>query len=129
MTGKSYFLVTAVVPSVVGLAFVEDRPRVGGGRRRERSIGLSWVATIVTVVLAYHGFPDASRARRRMAGTAFGDLATYRSTRESITQYRVIGSIIEPAQSGRTCLFFDMALSHRREFDTSQAADEPHGIP
>jgi len=26
-------------------------------------MGLSWVATIVTAVLAYYGFPDASRAR------------------------------------------------------------------
>jgi len=39
MTCKSYFLVTAVVLSVVGLAFVEDRPRVGGGRGREHSHG------------------------------------------------------------------------------------------
>src|SRR5688572_15151231 len=74
-------------------------------------VWLNWVAMILTTVLPYHVFSSAWRAHWPMAGKASGDLATCQSTRESITQHRVIGSIIEPAQSGRTCPSFDVALS------------------
>jgi len=65
MTRKSYFLVTAIVFSVVGLLhllrIVVGWEAVVGGW--SIPMWLSWVAMIVTAVLAYHGFTHGWRGR------------------------------------------------------------------
>ena len=65
MTRKSYFLVTAIIFSVVGLLhllrIVLGWEAVVGGL--SIPMWLSWVAMILTAVLAYHGFTYGWRAR------------------------------------------------------------------
>ena len=65
MNCKSYFLVTATIFSVIGLfhllRIVLGWEAVVGGW--SIPMWLSWVAMIVTAVLAYYGFTHGWRAR------------------------------------------------------------------